>query len=470
MEISISNIQKLHYLIRMSRITRKRRTMGKRRGQRGGGKFDQLPLKAIQAVESNPGFAALKASSVVNFMTQSGFKKDTAALLVADPSIEKKVKAELDAEWDFQLLMAHGEILPGMTAVPADTYVIFNSPAGCISLALNGLPSQAFVGPHNVFYTQMAQEIVQKSGSFNTTDPDIRGLLMADSCYPESIFTLPRENFTRKTKFSNVIQKDPKLHTLTIYGPGEPLYNMKMTFVNNTYQTLYLGLFELPIAPAFHAEVVDTIGKLKKEQEFAAKQLATQSEATMRRIVGTAGKTTSKYDEALFKRAPNLKPEYVSTTKTLDEILKELPPVPAGKKRLLFIGACRGICQEIKNKAEVNITRGLRRGSLSEANMAAAVAALKAETNRLAAAKAGHVLGAPSGATAPAAAALANENITVNAVKALLRESRNRATPVPRLRNLAKTLRNIQTKKTNVFKAANAALKAELAEAALGGK
>ena len=466
MKINTNNILKLDCLIRMPRNTKRRARVYKK--QRGGGKFDQLPLATITALTSRPEYATLMTDPTTAPLLQSipGLKKNAALMHVMNSKLTDKITAELKAEWQFQLLMGHGEILPGTAEIPPDTYVIFNSPAGCISIALDGLPNPAFVGTNDTFYTEMAKDIALKQRSFDTTDTDIRSILMTDSCYPESFFKEPKNSFTRKTKFSKLMKNDPKLGTLTIYGPGEQVYDMSITFKNNTYQTLYLGLFDLPISPAYHEEVVSTIRKLKEEQAFAAKQLSTQSESTMRRIVSTAGETTSKYDKVLFKRPPNLKPDYVSTVKSLKEIFAELPPLPAGKKRLLFVGSCRGICPKITNKAEMNITRGLRRGSLNSTNMAAAVEALRVERERIEAATRGHTLGGlASAAPVPAV----NTNVTVPSIKALLYEQNSKATPRPRLMNIAKTLRKVQAEKKNLFNTARKEFMAEKASAAAGG-
>ncbi len=354
---------------------RNRRTHHKRhllkRKHRGGGKLDRLPLAANPAIDAFLG------------LPDGPAKKQELI------RISKEVHDEFENDWDFKLVMGHGELIPGEPAiVPENTYIVFNSPAGCIALAENGVPMLGLtVGTTDEFRSKLALDHILRKGIFDTPDPVERIALVGRGCYNPSFFENTGDYFAGSTK-----KLGPLEAKRTIYGPGEPVPEMKIKFANNLYEQLVLGVFDLPISREFHDRVMASYSLLRDEGYRTAIAAQAQDEKTKKRLLEGGQQKTYEQDQKLFGRADtlNYKPQYVSAAKswqeataeespadrTLTEILADLPPLEAGKKRLLFIGSCRGLTCKLPKNIKPALTQSARRASLVPRTMGVYVAAL----------------------------------------------------------------------------------------------
>lgn len=356
--------------VRSNRKTHHKRHPLKRK-HRGGGKLDRLPLAINPAIDAALGLP------------------DSPAKKVEIIRLSGEVRDEFERDWDFKLLMGHGELIPGGPAiVPENTYIVFNSPAGCIALAENGVPMLGLtVGTGDEFRSKLALDHILRKGIFDTPVSVERIALVATGCYNPSFFENTGDYFAGSTK-----KLGPMEGKRTIYGPNEPVPEMKIRFANNLYEQLVLGVFDLPISREFHDKVMTSYAFLRDEGYRTAIAAQAQDEKTKKRLLEGGMEKTYEQDQRLFGRVdtPNYKPEYVSAAKswqeataevspadrTLTEILANLPPLEAGKKRLLFIGSCRGITCKLPKSIKPALTQLARKASLVPSTMGAYVAGL----------------------------------------------------------------------------------------------
>ncbi len=409
----------------MSKTRRNRRQSRKsRRRQRGGGKLDALPIGGATPAEQ---------------------------------------LTDLQTRWDIKLIMGHGQIIPGLAQVPADTYVLFNSPAGCRAIAEGGVPYPDVVigDDRDEFLNKLVAAHNTRSGILDTTTADVRAALDIDACYNPEFFT--DETFwrlsTKSGKLSNVQRKR------TIYGPGEQVNEMSIAFINNMYEFLVLGVYNLPISRGFYeGKYYSALGVLRTDEASMYQHFASQSKAVQAKLLESAKGKTRELDLTTFTRdSPNLQPLYIGFTKKLSEVFAELPPVPAGQVRLLFIGACRGVqCALPTPDVEEAMTRLARRGSLEgdPGGSSYALASVKRVVNAAIAAN----NASKRASTGPSIGVSSN----VAGVIEQMRKLNNRSTPPGQLAPLRKALRNLQASKPNLYKEAKAAYNAERASGGAG--
>jgi hypothetical protein len=303
------------------------------------------------------------------------------ALPILGDTPEKKLE-DLRNRWEMMLLLAHGKIVPGIVKVPANTYLMFNSPSGCRAMAMGGLPFRDIVVAHDQeeFLKKFLKSHEEKKELFQLTTPDIRQALSMNACYPEDFFT--ESGQFRRTTISKTLTQEQRLRT--IYGPGESVNEMTLTFANSLFDLMYLGVFKLPIEFNYDEFVFSTafMKMLVEKLNFQAwyKKSVENSEPKEVRDAKIQEGYTRTYEitHSLFGNVygPNLRPIYVKlwpshqnvkdgkADKSLSQVLAQLPPVPEGKVRFLYIGACRGIDCETPELA-ASLSRFVRRGSLS---------------------------------------------------------------------------------------------------------
>lgn len=385
---------------RRHRKTHHRRHPLKRK-HRGGGRLDRLPLAANPAIEAAERIPDLE-----------GMKLALLNLIAV-------VREEFRSNWDFKILMGHGELIPGPPAiVPPNTYVIFNSPAGCISLAENIAPMiNLTVGTLDKFLGMLASHHVTQTGLFDTPSAEDRQALIAAGCYDESFFE-EKKFFSGTTAVLG-----PTERKRTIYGPGEPVAEMTIRFANNPNEQLALGVFDLPFSREFYDKVMHSYDFLRTEEYRTAIAAAGQSEKTQQKLLESGLEKTYLADQANFGRrdGPNYKPDYVSaakswrdaaaTDRTLSQIFSELPPIEEGKQRLLFIGSCRGITCKLPKLAKPMLARLARRASLDPNSMSSYTVGASTLNTLLKGAKAANNAKYTLGSAAPAAAVDPNQRM-----------------------------------------------------------
>jgi hypothetical protein len=105
-----------------------------------------------------------------------------------------------------------------------------------------------------------------------------------------------------------------------------------------------MGVYELPIPKSEFDELDAAHRKLEEEWEVTKKSLGLQSMAAKNRAVKTMEDITEKADIKDFGAGTlNLRPDLIRKKTTLEEVLRAMPAVGAGKNRFIFITACRGV-------------------------------------------------------------------------------------------------------------------------------
>jgi hypothetical protein len=238
------------------------------------------------------------------------------------------------------VLSGHGTLREGLTArIPDNTYVLFNAPSGCRAVYQFGLPyPDMWITDPKSFFIQMTREILNPTEGLMPTSDSHLNLPLASNIYPH----LNRANADESSCYSIT---SPHLtesqKSRAIFTPGTEISDMLIDF-NNTRdveQPLILGVYEAPIHPVI-LEPLTTF--VKGQQE--------------------------KFDSAVFgtERFGNLLPKLIGKEKSLSALFDMLPPIPHGKKRLLFITSCRGIEYPASMRGcRAPYTRLARRYSLS---------------------------------------------------------------------------------------------------------
>lgn len=410
-------------MARKTRYNRKRSRRNRTRKQRGGGGLDALPL------------------------------------IGAKP--EERLN-DLRTRWDFKLVMGHGHIIPGVVQVPADTYVLFNSPAGCRAIATGGVPYPDIVigDDKEAFFAKLGAAHETRSGILDTTTPEVRAALLAgDACYNPELFT--DEGFWKLSTKSGKLT--PQQLKRTIYGPGEAVNEMSIAFMNNSYEFLILGTYDLPIPNGFYyGSYMTALQSLREDQDRMYTFLSSQTPAAQEKLRKSGEEKTKALDLQVFGRdSPNLHKLYIGQTKTLTQIFSDLPPVPAGQVRLLFVGACRGVQCALPEFVEP-LTRAVRRGSLEgdPRGSAAALGDIKSVLNSaMEKFEASRRTGTSSIGVSANVAGVVNQ----------MRKLNNRATPPGQLRPLRTAINKVKKENPEMFAAAKAEYNRQRAEAAAGG-
>lgn len=274
------------------------------------------------------------------------------------PALEpiiKSVKDDLENNWDFKYICGHGVLAPELPAavVPARTYVRFHSPAGCLAV-LSGEKTgmtpimafpEIFAQTKKAFINDMAEHYFSNSGPLESFSSKAERDELIRNPYPAEFCTNPRDPFTESK-----MCLAPEYSKQTIYMPGESIPQMNINFTNNPYQTIILGVYDLPMNVQFysavqHAAENNARSKTKEIDEMTAaefKDALTQQQ---------------EFDTILFKNDSfpfledgsriqinnvNLRKDVIGRKLTLTEVFNALPAVPEGKVRFLFINSCRG--------------------------------------------------------------------------------------------------------------------------------
>ena len=399
---------------RRHRKTHHRRHPQKRR-QRGGGGLDRLPLAVNPRIDDVLG-------RLPQGLPKVNFQKEA---IRTDPLLFLDTERELRNNWDFKLVMGHCTLIPAdPVPVPENTYVLFNSPAGCLALAIGGLPQPDIIlGSKNEFLLKLAINHVFLEGLFESPHSGLRGAIQAEGCYPDAFFTEKQNDpLARST-----IKLKGKEKLRTIYGPGEEVPEMSIRFANNLFQQLILGVYDLPIDPAFDTKIKDSYAFLLEDAYRTAVAARGQLAETQKKLLESGLDRTHKADQALFGKrdGPNYHPEYVSAATSwqeaqakespadirLSRVLAELPPLEAGKQRLVFIGSCRGITCKLPKSNVIPLTRAARRASLDPSQIGQFITNFKAAEAKQLAAEAAVAAKYTIGSAAPAAAVDPNQRM-----------------------------------------------------------
>lgn len=306
---------------------------------------------------------------------------------------DKEVLADLTDNWDFFVISGHGYSIPDdYQKVPENTYLIFNAPAGCIATGKTLPYSDVLVGTKTEFirnfYLQHVRAVdrlhrvsVKKPVMFGDEDFLLRTLAPSERAELQTC-VFPSEFYDPKFKprTSTLCRIGPAFAGKTIYGPGESYPNNMIHFQSEpTPITFWLGVYELPI-PTETYTTVTTVADATAEKMDKLK-------AQVKAGVLNPGKDGLRkfrdmFDKSMFsaKTAKNLREDLLGHHVELSRILEELPPVPAGKSRFLFVTSCRGIfARADKPAGAAQIAALMRQASVETENTAAAEYAKKAK-------------------------------------------------------------------------------------------
>ncbi len=388
----------------MGQTRRLRRKMRKQtcRRQRGGGKLTFLPFVNTPT----PGYL-IKGDKV---------------------TIENEIKEDILTDWESFVISAHGTLIPyEYFPVPENTYLIFNSPSGCMAWGSIVPYADILVAEsEEEFATKLAKEhlrAIEGVAEIEGIDPSmvdnghqrgpLRGMSRRDTLlrtlapferqilkgtmnvkgdprivfnktagvYPKEFNRVPIwERSTQSKELRNIVTQE--FIGKTIYGPGEVYPNMLLEFnsnVSNSFFNLLLGAYRLPIKKVFHQEMLaqnDIRLKIRKEIKEAFKKYsdskknivsfvflkhtlesiindnlgfhveleAMSLEELTREVLEKGLQRVTEINESFFtKENGNFVADYLNTTQPLNAVLGRLPAVEEGKKRFIFITACRGI-------------------------------------------------------------------------------------------------------------------------------
>lgn len=301
-------------------------------------------------------------------MSLSSLSEEEAKTAYALPPIPltRDVVAELEADltnnWDFKYICGHGVLAPELpdAIVPPRTYIRFHSPAGCISVVSSKgtgyVPIMAFpdiFAQNRVpFIRDMVESYLNNSGPLESFSSAAERNILLENPYPATFCSTPSNVFSESKRCLA-----PEYTKQTIYMPGDSMTEMKISFSNNPYEVLMLGVYDLPMDPAgFYYAVLSTAqnlhdeGRTKPPIDTMSKEQFEDALAVQR----ASDEVLFKHDSFPFRdetgaittiHNPNLAKHVIGNTLTLSEVLRilnEASPVPEGKVRFLFINSCRG--------------------------------------------------------------------------------------------------------------------------------
>ena len=247
--------------------------------------------------------------------------------------------------WEFMYIMGHGVLEPRLpdAIVPPRTYVRFNSPGGCRSVdsaneTLDLAPMmafpQTFTLPYEDFLRKMTEHHFDNTGPLESFTSLGERTAVSTTPYPGNTYcTTPRDMMSESTR-ANCLTSSQKKQT--IYGPGENIHEMKIKFSNNPFDLSLIGLYMLPIP-------FDYVKRMSDEtRTLPYKDVRTLSPAELQAEMVKQKDLDSRHygvDSATL----NLRPRWIHQQMSLAQIFADLPKVPVGKVRFLFINSCRGV-------------------------------------------------------------------------------------------------------------------------------
>ena len=282
--------------------------------------------------------------------------------------VKKAIQDDFSKNWDFKYVCGHGVLQPHLkpARVPERTYIRFNSPAGCLAVISGektGLPPiMAFpetfspVMPETLqrekFLNDMTEHFINNNGpleSFNSLEERAE---VAANPY-SSNFCMRPHNIMSESTHSECMS--PLQKKATLYGPGDSVAQMKISFKNNPMQLIMLGMYDLPIPADYYMYVQNMASNIREQSEKDAsfnKMLIEGGQKEIDSMTFNSGtdpgspgivKMKDEDNRIISISIPNLAKDVIGNTLTLTEVFAALPPVPAGKVRFLFINACRGV-------------------------------------------------------------------------------------------------------------------------------
>jgi hypothetical protein len=251
--------------------------------------------------------------------------------------ISAKTASDLKKDWIFTVIGAHGSLdVEHVFTVPANTYIIFNSPSGCRAISVGPIPySELLVDDRESFYDNIFDEIGDPKtllATYNTAN---------SACGAGCAELGP--GFYEKGKLSMstaapTLTKAQK--SRAIYAPGTVTFDMDLQFSNNLDSTLLLGVYTLPLS----------------------KDLPSR----LRVSVPANAESKKRANSAMFSAdIGNLFPDLIGTSEKLSKVLARLPSVAAGKNRLIFVTSCRGV-EDVSPVTRPVFTRLVRTVSLGQ--------------------------------------------------------------------------------------------------------
>ena len=296
---------------------------------------------------------------------------NTTGTLPSHIDVRQEMYNDLKTNWDFKYVCGHGVLAPYLPPahVPERTYIRFNSPAGCLALISGektGLPPimafpETFSQYPAAFFNDMTTHFIENTGpleSFSSLEE--RAAASADP-YPTN-FCMKPWNTMSETIESTCMS--PQQRIQSIYGPGEELTQMKITFSNNPMQVIMLGMYDLPIDPNYYMYVQSVaIDAAKHSKVFTSEEetIDEQKEQDSMHFKTDMLKVEDVTGAIVHVRNPNLAKDVIGRTLTLTEVFAKLPAVPDGKVRFLFINACRGAPTTMKNTGLMTNTAAANR-------------------------------------------------------------------------------------------------------------
>lgn len=268
------------------------------------------------------------------------------------------IEHDFVTNWDFKYVCGHGVLKPELPSaiVPARTYIRFHSPAGCvadISGEKTGLvPIMAFPdiftkGSKEAFAKGMVNSFLLNRGPLESFSSKAERNALIENPYPPEFCTDPTNPLTESSSCLAA-----KYRKQTIYMPGESIPEMSIAFKNNPYETMILGVYNLPMDYNFYTAVQYTA---ENSDRAATKNLSAMTEAEYTAAI----RLQDRLDRYLFAQArfefrneeghtvhinnANRNPDLIGRTVNLSALLASLPEIPDGQVRFLFINSCRGV-------------------------------------------------------------------------------------------------------------------------------
>jgi hypothetical protein len=253
-----------------------------------------------------------------------------------------KLLTDVRDKTTFYMVGAHGamamekDMTFKMGIVPDGTYLIFNGPAGCMSHGIvpfhETLVENSEVPFENAIVKDITKSIerMARIEEGANMDPDTNFLFKTPSPLERSTLKTPAKCYPTGFSEANVRGRttmapcisDSSYTTRTIYGPGEQYNDMLTDFNSGPDGIILLGGYKLPIQSDLFTVLV--------RARPGPSELNTFDRMTF--VDGAA-----KYG--------NLLPAFIGRRSFLSDVLAALPAAAEGKKRVVFINACRGFAE-----------------------------------------------------------------------------------------------------------------------------
>jgi len=241
-------------------------------------------------------------------------------------------------DWEIKYLGGHGSLTGNVFLVPKDTYILNFATAGRSC-------EKAGYGRDNWLFADAADADARKkdlqnalfTGTFLSSNPDTEFLYNA---------TDPTGNVNEIYTMEAVNKTKLKERTIAFYEPGDIMADNSISIYNSSLPYFVIGLYDFPISSTFRQELFDR-SRAHGSLTAAAKVNAFKSD----NIIPKHSKDSELNADHLhfLNRPENLLQNQmfdaagksIKRNFLLSEIVELMGDVPAGKKRILFVKACR---------------------------------------------------------------------------------------------------------------------------------